>query len=40
MVFAEHLKGAQGRYTVIDQIAPSRVIRFEPKELADRDGLL
>ena len=31
MVFAEHLKGPPGRFAVIDEIEPSRVVRFEPK---------
>ena len=35
-VFAEHLKAPSGRYLVIDQITPSRVIKFEPQELSDR----
>jgi hypothetical protein len=36
MVFAENLKAPRGRYVVIDQIPPSRVIRLEPKELVNR----
>ena len=34
MVFAERLKGPPGRFAVIDEIQPSRVIRFEPKASA------
>ena len=34
MVFAEHLKGPPGRFTVIDEIEPSRVVKFEPKASA------
>ena len=34
MVFAERLKGTPGRFAVIDEIEPSRVVRFEPKAAA------
>jgi hypothetical protein len=34
MVFAERLKGPPGRFAVIDEIEPSRVVRFEPKASA------
>jgi hypothetical protein len=30
MVFAEHLKGARGRYSVIEQIPPARVVVLAP----------
>ena len=34
MVFAERLKGPPGRFAFIDEIEPSRVVRFEPKASA------
>ena len=34
MVFAERLKGLPGRFAVLDEIKPSRVVRFEPKTSA------
>ena len=33
MVFAENLKGPPGRYTIVEQIAPSPVVRFETQRL-------